>query len=279
LYVQKKQFLLAGGGLILLILMYFFGNTTVPKKPLEETAGKVPSFDIQAFIATAMKQLSPDEQQETASLQAMVTRGDVLTQRKMAYGQLATFWQARNVFEPYAYYFSEAAKLENSEKSLTFAGHLFLDTLRWEANPSRRQWYAMQGKELFEKVLLLNPKNDSAKVALGSCYIFGNISDNPMEGILKIREVADRDSNNVYAQLMLGMGGVVSGQFDKAIERLLVVLRKDPHHLEAMLTLAGAYERTNNKVAAIQWYNESKKHVNIPQTRAEIDARIKMLQQ
>ena len=65
-----------------------------------------------------------------------------------------------------------------------------------------------------------------------------------MKGIQQILEVARRDSLNMYAQFMLGLGGIESGQFDKAIQRLLKVVQFDPGNLEAVLSLGEAYERT-----------------------------------
>ena len=72
--------------------------------------------------------------------------------------------------------------------------------MKWQ---QRRQWKALQAKDLFERSLKINPDNDSAKVGLGACYLFGDISATPMEGILKIREVVEKDSTNIYAQMML----------------------------------------------------------------------------
>ena len=52
-----------------------------------------------------------------------------------------------------------------------------------------------------------------SKVGLGACYLFGNISANPMEGIGKIREVVEKDSTNIYAQMILAKGSMMSGQY------------------------------------------------------------------
>jgi hypothetical protein len=92
------------------------------------------------------------------------------------------------MFEPYAYYTSEAAKLENSEKSLTFAAHLFLDNLLTEGDPAMQHWLGENAKVLLDKALVINPANDSSKIGLGICYMFGNISDNPMQGILEVKK-------------------------------------------------------------------------------------------
>ena len=136
---------------------------------------------------------------------------------------------------------------------------------------------ALQAKELFERTLQLDPKNDSLKVGLGSCYLFGNISSNPMEGIQLIREVAERDPENMYAQFMLGMGAMVSGQMDRAIERLSKVAAHEPENLEAILMLADAYEQKGDNPNAIKWYEAGKKQFNDPRIVKDIDDRINAL--
>ena len=135
----------------------------------------------------------------------------------------------------------------------------------------RRRWKALQAKDLFERSLKINPDNDSSKVGLGACYLFGNISANPMEGILKIREVVEKDSSNVYAQLMLAKGSLISGQYDKAISRLQTVNRLEAGNIEAILLLADIYERTADKTNAISWYQKSLPYVKRQDARAEIE--------
>ncbi|MFT4778256.1 MAG: tetratricopeptide (TPR) repeat protein [Flavobacteriales bacterium] len=54
----------------------------------------------------------------------------------------------------------------------------------------------------------------------------------PMEGILKLRGVAERDSTNETAQLWLGVFSLQSGQTDKAIERFEIVKRLNPENPE-----------------------------------------------
>ena len=131
---------------------------------------------------------------------------------------MANFWRdSAHMLLPYAYYTGMASKLENSEKSLTFAAHYFLEGFASKDNPGLKQWMASEAKELFEKALVLNPDNDSTKVGLGSCYLFGNISENPMQGIQLIREVVERDPDNMYAQFMLGMGGMNRGNLTKLL--------------------------------------------------------------
>jgi cytochrome c-type biogenesis protein CcmH/NrfG len=92
-----------------------------------------------------------------------------------------------------------------------------------------------------------------------------------------IRDVAEKNPENMYAQFMLGMGGMMSGQFDKVIERMQRVVQHEPDNVEAILVLAEAYERTNDKANAIKWYEASKKYIQNADVLKEIDGRIKLL--
>ncbi|MBK6828706.1 MAG: tetratricopeptide repeat protein [Chitinophagaceae bacterium] len=223
----------------------------------------------------AKKQLSPDQVVRITTLENSISRGDVKDQQIHVYHQLANFWSdSARIFEPWAWYMAEAARLENSEKSLTFAARQFLENLQADEVPERRKWKALQAKDLFERSLQINPANDSAKIGLGGAYLFGGISATPMEGILKIREVADKDSTNIYAQMMLGKGSLLSGQYDKALDRFLKVARMEPENLDASLLLGEVYERTGDKAKAISWYTKSLSLTKQPEVAEAIRQRI-----
>ena len=73
--------------------------------------------------------------------------------------------------------------------------------------------------------------------------------ENPMEGILALRTLAESDPPNVDAVVWLGIFGIQSGQLDKARERFSEALTLEQGHLEATWQLAmldmeeGAYDR------------------------------------
>ena len=288
--MKRQQYLVAGTGVLLLLALYFFGQTVPPHPKTDATASGAPgaslvkSIGLQEIQQAAEARLSPAQLSYVNRLQHSVVRGDVQAQQINAYRQLAAFWKdsVSDGFLLYAYYTGEAAKLEKSEKSLTFAAQLFLQGLRGQDEPALKGWMATGAKQLFEKALELNPNNDSTRVGLGASYIFGSSAGSPMEvmqGIQRILEVARRDSTNMYAQLMLGWGGLESGQFDKAIERLTTVVRHQPANIEATLLLAEVHQQKGNKTDAIVWYEAAKKLLGSRDGEMvkEIDARIKSL--
>jgi len=278
--LKKQQLILVSSGVGLLCLIYFFGKTIPPKKNPGAVAAAAGTKEIsfKTILDASRQQLTPAQQAFVAQMEAGVVRGDVKEQQIKVYKQLADFWKdSAHLLLPYAYYSAEAAKLENSQKSLTFAAQFFLEGIRRQENPDLQRWMATEAKDLFEKALQLAPNNDSLKVGLGSAILFGNLGGGPMEGIAKIREVAERDPENMYAQYMLGLGGLMSGQYDKAIDRLLKVVHHQPENVEVVLMLADAYEQHNEKASAVKWYQETKKNIQNADLMKEINERIKLL--
>jgi cytochrome c-type biogenesis protein CcmH/NrfG len=135
---------------------------------------------------------------------------------------------------------------------------------------------AFQAKDLFERSLKLNPANDSLKIGLGSVYVYGGIAM-PMEGIKLIREVADRDTTNVYAQWTLGQASYYSQQLEKAVERFKWVARLQPNNPEAILLIADIQERLGQKAEAIVWYQKLLPLVRDAELRKEVESRIASL--
>ena len=284
--MKKPQWITVAAAIILVIAIYSFGRTVPHKKTVTSSENQQHSADdghdhgtqtitADTILAMAKKQLATEQVVRLNTLENSISRGDVKAQQLKVFHQLSHFWRdSAHIFEPYAWYEAEAARLENSEKTLTFAAHLFLENLQQDQNPALIKWKALQAKDLFERSLKINPDNDSSKAGLGACYLFGNISASPMEGIAKIKEVTDRDSNHVFAQMILAKGSLISGQYDKAIERLHTVNRLQPANVEAMLMLADVFERTRDKAKAIHWYQKSLQHINRADVKAEIEKRI-----
>jgi len=288
--VKKPQWITIAAAVLIVAAIYSFGRITPRKNTVASTDNQQHSPDdghnhgpseinTDTILTWSKKQLTPEQVVRIKTLENSISRGDVKDQRLKVFHQLSHFWgDSIKIFEPYALYEAEAARLENSEKTLTFAAHLFLENLQRDHDPALKKWKALQAKDLFERSLKINPDNDSSKVGLGACYLFGNVSDAPMEGISKIREVLDRDSSNIFALMVLARGSLLSGQVDKAIERLLTVNRLQPANLEVILMLADIYERKNEKQHAIAWYRKSLEYVDRADAKAEIEARILTLE-
>jgi tetratricopeptide (TPR) repeat protein len=278
--LKKPQVFVVIIALVLLGLLYFVTpRSNNELKPASSNSAENQTVTNKSIIDDAKTSLSAEFKISLLSIENQLSRSKNTADSLMYTRKLARFWaDSANRLTPYLYYTYSAALLENSEKSLTFAAQQLIDNLITpDAPPALLPWMAGNAKVLLEKALEINPNNDSAIINLGACYLFGNISDNPMQGILKVKQVVDKNPQNAYGQFILALGGKKSGQYDKAIERLLIVVSLQPSNLEAMVHLAECYELANQKEDAIQWYTKVKDLVNVPDAKSAIIKRIKEL--
>ena len=277
--LKKEQWIAVSASVILLFSLYAFGRFKPNHDEHEghkETA-TAEQFEINNFINSLKKELTPSQSAYLTTLEDALTRGDLVTQRIANFQALSNFWRdSARSFLPFIYYLGEKAKLENSEKNLNFAAQSMLEELRGISNPELKKWMAIEANDLFSRSLKINPTNDSAIIGLGSTYFFG-VPGAPMEGILKIRAIADKDPNNVFAQFMLGYGGMVSGQTDKAAERFKKVLELDPSNTEAIFLLAELYEKAGDNNEAKVWYEKGLKAVKNSELIKALEEKIKSL--
>ncbi|MGX5818339.1 tetratricopeptide repeat protein [Chitinophaga lutea] len=283
--MQKNQLLVIGLAAASVVALLAFGRITPKPRQHEHAAqgGAMPQgqnvakANFEDLLAKAKKKVPADQLVKITGWENAVVRGDVKTQQITAYQQLYTIWDSLNELPIAAHYAAEAAKLENSGKSLTFAANLFLDHLSHTQDAGVRMWEADKAMELLDKAIALEPTNDTLKIKKGALLV-GNTSD-PMQGIGILMEVANRNPDFLDAQLSLANFAITSGQFDKAIERMEKVLERHPDEPKAMFVLAYAYENKGDNAKAVDWLRKCRKLIQDPSLAAEIDAYINRIKQ
>ena len=269
----------------LIALLYWGGNTVPPaKKP---GAGAPPMAGAMTQGPNTMKAASFDsieavsrKQLPKTAVDTVTTIGNELTamrdSSRMAsvFIRLSGVWERNKVMSVATYYYGKAAKLENSEKKLTFAGQNFLQLMENESSPSVQMWEAREAVTCLEQSLKIAPDNEDTKLALATGYMS---TGEPMRGVQILLALTKEKPDDVAANMQLGKMSIESGQFDKAIGRLETVLKVEPENKEATYFLAQAYEGTGNKQKAIALLERCKQLVNNPEFSKEIDQHINTL--
>lgn len=191
------------------------------------------------------------------------------SQMAVLFFQLAVVWQNENQKPVAAYYSAKGAKLENSEKKLTFAGQFFLDLMQEDTTPSVQLWEAQEAISCLQRSVELDPNNDTAKIALASCYVEG--TGETMQGVQLLLGIVRDKPDDIPANMLLGKLAVQSGQYEKAIGRFTTILRQQPKNTEAMYFMAAAYKGKGDKGKAIELLEECKRIVNKPEFSKDID--------
>lgn len=84
-----------------------------------------------------------------------------------------------------------------------------------------------------------------------------NYGENPMNGMLELRDIADRQPDNADAHYHLGRFSVQSGQLDKAEERFLRVTEIEPDSIRAWYELGMLYSTQGSFTKALRVLKEA----------------------
>lgn len=106
---------------------------------------------------------------------------------------------------------------------------------------------AGKAKALLEKLLEEDPANYFLKNRLAMTMV---VSENPMAGIMLLREIVAADATNRQAILNLGLLAIQSGQYDKAKGRFEKLVQLDANDNEAKLYLAVSMMEVDQKPTA-----------------------------
>lgn len=279
--MHKNQIFVIVGAIGLLIALYFFGDITgrgikknnnqAQQQATMQAGGamnpsaQIPNLDFEKYQQDAIKALSDEAKITANELTAKANKENTA----VAFKDIAEFWEGQKELNMAAHFYKKGAFLENTEKSITFAGNLMVALMQRTSDPTIRKWQATEAIACFQQALVLNPANTDSKIALATCYTEG--TGETMKGVTLLREITQQDSTNISANIILGKLAIQSGQFDKAKKRLELVLSLRPDNTEAMYFLAEAYKATGDTKKAISLFEQCKKLVNNPAFAKEID--------
>ena len=218
---------------------------------------KPASFD--SIVTASRRQLPKTAADTVLTIENELTAMHDSSRMASVFIRLSRVWERNNINTEAAYYVARAAKLENSEKKLTFAGRNFLQLMEGEVSPSVQVWEAKEAVGCLEQSLKIAPDNEEAKLALATGYIEG--TGEPMKGVQILLAITREKPDDIPANLLLGRMSIQSGQFDKAVGRFETILKLEPDNKEALYYLATAYEGKGDKKKAIELLEKLKQQV------------------
>lgn len=267
---------------IALIALLYWGGNTIPPVRKGTAAQQVPpmmggapgpntvkpaSFD--SLLAASRKQLPPSAADSVKTIENELKAIRDSSQMASVFVRLAHVWEVNKKAPVAAYYGAKAAKLENSEKKLTFAGQFFLDLMHEDSSSAMHMWEAQEAIDCFKRSLAVDPNNDSTKMALAAGYIEG--TGETMQGVQLLLGITREKPDYIPANMMLGKLAIQSGQYDKAQKRFEGILQQEPRNAEAMYFLAETYKGKGDKEKAIEWFEKCKQIVNRPEFSKDVD--------
>jgi len=179
------------------------------------------------------------------------------------------FWDKQMRPAIAAIYAEDKAILTQANDHWMEAGNRYLQIASFLKGEDR-QWAYSRGKAVFETILKSDPQNADAKIGLGICLVESGLGS-PMEGIGLLRSVVDKDPTNTRAILQLGHFSVISGQFQKALERYRQALAIDPLLDEAYFFIGDTYAKMGQTDSAFIFLNKYKELQQEDVVKKQID--------
>jgi tetratricopeptide (TPR) repeat protein len=249
-------------------LLFYKGYKTSAGTAGGNTGATSRSFSMDEYVEQRKKELPQPVQQRLEQLEK-----DEKT--KPGLENLVVLWDSLNNQLISAHYMTAYAEMEPTEKNWFAAGSKFYTFASLSNDSLIMSEAAGQAKKAFEKVLSINPKNLDAQTALAAIYI--QVDQDVMKGVGLLKDVVEKDSNNVQAIFTLGMLAIQSGQFDKAQVRFEKLISLDPFNAEYYFYLGEVYAKAGKTKEAIKTYETCKTLLKDEAAKKDIESLINKL--
>jgi len=242
--MTKLQIIVVSSAILLFAGMYF-GLDTKPEKQkaIEKSrAIEIESTDINALLEDAKSGLSTQKSTLILSLEAQLREVETDSAKVEILKNLSSSWYNMERIDLAGFYAQNIAEIENSEEAWSIAGTTYAIGVQRSKEEKVKQFCFGRAVKAFENAISINPSNTTHKVNLAVCYAENPLPENPMKGILMLRDLIEKEPENVLVLTTLGRFGIQTGQFDKAIARLQKAISIEPENIKANCLLAQAYQ-------------------------------------
>ncbi|MDW7695436.1 tetratricopeptide repeat protein [Flammeovirgaceae bacterium SG7u.111] len=185
--------------------------------------------------------------------------------------ELMDEFKSFNLYDSAAIYAGQFANEYPSLANSILAGDAYFDAFSFAMSKEKTDKLGVKVREYYQRALEIEP-NEDLEVKIGVTYVSG---DNPMQGILKIREVLGKNPENKLAIYNLGMLSMQSGQFDRAVERFEKLIELEPENTQAHFYLGVSYLETGSEQKALERFEHVKAVETNPQVLQSVEAYIK----
>lgn len=241
--MSRAQWVAVGGSVLLVLVLYFGCDTKPPQQAQVEKSRSLTAeaTDISLLLRDAHAELSGAQLSTIASLEERLEQVSEDSSRLQLYQQLSGRWYEFEQPAIAGHFAQEAAQLAQTEEAWSIAGTTYTICVQREEEERTRQFCADRAATAFQNAISLNPASVQHQVNLALLYTDVPPADNPMKGILMLRELQEKHPRNTDVLVSLGRLAIKTGQYQRAIQRLQQALAIDADLRTANCLMAQAY--------------------------------------
>lgn len=253
---RQQQFVLVAAGLLFAILYFGFDKVPPEQQGLEKSrALNMQATSIQNLTLEARKKLTDDQISLTEALNIELNQTEGDSSKVNILKRLSGTWYDYGFPTIAGHYAEEIANIKKGEEAWSIAGTTFAQALRTDADKKEKDFSFAKAVEAFEKAQSLNPENLSHAINKALIYV-EYPQQNPMEGILMLRQLNEKNPENVQVMNQLARLAIQTNQIDKAIARLEKAVSIEQNNKNSICLLAQAYQKAGKADKAVEFENK-----------------------
>jgi tetratricopeptide (TPR) repeat protein len=245
----------AGAFLLFLILYLGFDKVPPSGRDLEKSRMlQMESTSVSNLVREASTGMSTEQRSviEALDLDLRKVGKDTINMLRIL-ETLAGTWYNSGFSAISGNYAEEIAKIQKTEASWSIAGTTYALCLNQNDSEKIRSFCFKRAVNAFERAISIDPDKIEPRINLAVCYTDFPMPEDPMKGIIMLRELNNTYPKNVQVLNQLGRLALKTNQFERAIERLEEAYNIDPTNKNTVCLLADAYKMAGNGVKALDF--------------------------
>lgn len=242
-----KNQLIALSVSIAAILVFYLGcdNLSESQQEINQTRSKnLQVTDIQNLLNEARASMSETSLGEISVMESLLrTNQKDTTAMIETLEKLSATWFQNGRADIAGHYAKVIAEINNDAQSWEITGTTFILCLQKTQEKKIRQFCSQNAVTAFENAVAEDPDNIAHRINLALCYVEEPQADNPMRGILMLRDLQEKNPNNPAVLYQLGRLAVMTGQYQKAIERLEAAFELNSEDKRISCLLSESYKQ------------------------------------
>lgn len=246
--MKSKQLIALGVALVAIVVLAMMPKAVLKKPGAEAEANRDNAKgDVTEATAPASKKqedthamsLSPAKQEKVNQWRQQWQSSSKAKPAFWAVDSMAIAFVEVGLYDSAALYREAVANMAPTAEHRIAAGDVNYDAYTLALNEERKKKYLDAARKWYTAVTDADAKNLDAKSKLALTFVD---SDNPMQGILMLRDVVKENPNHELATYNLGLMSMRTRQWDKAVERFQKLAEINPQSTQAYFYLGVSYK-------------------------------------
>lgn len=246
-----KQKIAIVGAVLLVVLIFFGFDKKAPNQPIPSSiSSEMSTVSFAGVERRAFEKLGTEQKNTLNQQRVLLDQAQNDSAKITVLQALASLWYSYQQPAMSGYFAKQIAEIKNDASSWAITGTTFYSGIEKYSDPLDKQYCSESAIFALENAISLDSDNEDYRINLALVNVANPPKENPMKGILMLRQLLDNNPSSVNVLYHLARLAVQTGQYDKALERLESILQKEPTHAKANCLMGKVVQATTPEVNA-----------------------------